>query len=223
MNKIEKIILILILTILSLYKIERYKYKIDCKKRKDVPSIIRLPVLYELLEIVSKISVISNTKPFLLYGTLLGYARDKKIICYDFDLDYGIMETDYKLFKNNINTILKNYPGYRFYTKEFLNYKKIVIEHIETSLNADIFNFNIKNNSLQRNVPKWYSLFVLKECSGKYPIDLFLPLKIDTMNGNIVYIPNNYDTLLKCYYGNAYMEPDNICDIECNKCVKINK
>lgn len=218
-----RIIILIIIIILILFKLQKFKYNIDIKKRKDIPTNIRLPILYKLMEIVGKISNLSQTKPFILYGTLLGYARDKNIICYDFDLDYGIISNEYNIFKNNLNQILQNYPGYKVYYEERFGYRKIVIEHIETSLNADIFEFVMNEKYIKRNTPFWVSLYIYKECRASYPIDWILPLKTGIMNGNNIYIPNKYDSLLKCFYGPGYINPDTVCDIECNKCVKIKK
>jgi hypothetical protein len=222
MNLLKLIILIIII-ILILFKLQKWKYKLDVKKRQDIPSNIRLPILYKLMEIVSKISNLSQTKPFILYGTLLGYARDKNIICYDFDLDYGIISNEYNIFKTNINKILENYPEYKVYYEEYFGYRKIVIKHEKTFLNADIFEFIINENNIKRNAPFWVSLFIYKECRASYPIDWILPLQKDTINNNNnVYIPNNYNKLLSCYYGNNYMIPNNICDVDCNNCVIFN-
>ena len=221
-NKLIIIIIIIIILVWSLLKIERFRYKIDVKKRKSIPPNIRLPILYKLMEIVNKITTISQTKPFILYGTLLGYARDKNIICYDFDLDYGIISNEYNLFKTNINKILENYPEYKVYYEEYFGYRKIVIEHKNTKLNADIFEFNLNKNNIKRNAPFWVSLFIYNECRASYPIDWILPLQNGIMNNNNVYIPNNYNKLLECYYGKNYMNPDNKCDIDCNNCITIN-
>ena len=37
-----------------------------------------------------------NVKPFLLYGTLLGYVREGSFIKHDFDIDLGLLEEDFK-------------------------------------------------------------------------------------------------------------------------------
>lgn len=113
-NKITKnrsLILLFIITLIILlmmicYYCYYYFYSIPKRKKNNVKT--RMRVLTELYTMVVDIANENNVKPFLLYGSLLGQQRNNKIICYDVDVDMGILSTDFnKLYvalKNKINT-----------------------------------------------------------------------------------------------------------------------
>jgi hypothetical protein len=98
------IILIIIFTVLSYYCY--YYYTVSKRRKVNVKE--RMKVLTELYSVVVDVADENNIKPFLLYGSLLGQQRNNQIICYDFDIDMGVLSTEfYKLYtalNKNINT-----------------------------------------------------------------------------------------------------------------------
>lgn len=218
---------ILIIILLSLFFVtilliafyvydKNYKYEITIRRNVDAKK--RKEILLDLYSMIMNVSYNTHTKPFLLYGTLLGYVREKGIICYDFDLDFGIDIKEFNLFQSALSRV--NHPEYRIEHKKFLGFSACKIIHIETGISADIFPFIKKGTMVQRNVPKLYSTQYLKECRASYPIEWIYPLKQVQFAGQNTWIPNNSISILKCYYGETFMIPDHICDKNCNVCEK---
>lgn len=189
-------------------------------RRRNVPYSIRGPIMITLVEIVSRAAELSNTKPFLLYGSLLGYVRNQDLICYDFDVDMAVKHSEYISLLNATREIIKEYPEYKIRLTKFWKWRQFEIVHCETEINADIFEF-IKRDTYSRNVPQWYSKYFLKESRITYPIDWIDDLQSVELRGLKVYIPNKADKLLEAYYGSNYMKPDHVCDASCDKCVKV--
>ena len=165
----------------------------------------------------------SNTHPFLIYGTLLGKIRNNNLICHDYDVDFGIKGDEYNSFKESIKREVQKNNGYKIYCNEFFGYKAIHIIHKKTNISADITPFyENKNNNVTRNVPRFYSKFILKESNTIYPNNWIYPLNKTLFLNRLTYIPNNSHELLKCYYGENYLIPDQKCDDNCENCKKIS-
>ncbi len=176
-----------------------------------------MSILKKIFNDFIHISKISNTNIFLIYGTLLGKIRNNNIICYDFDLDFGIL---FNIFKKYLILFYKNNNKYIVKNKSFLWYHNIEVIHKKTRLSADISSFSIHGNKISRDVPALYTLFFLKECKAYYPLNWFFPLKPVSFLDKTVFIPNNSNKLLQCYYGKNYLNPDHICNSDCTKCIK---
>lgn len=163
--------------------------------------------------------------PFLTYGSLLGYVRSGDFICYDEDVDIGLMGNEYDAFKRDLKFYLENSSfGERYDMKErgIFGYRQTALFHKETGTHADISEFLFApDNKIQRNVPALFSLWWLKECQSKYPQEWIVPLKPIYFKDKVLYSPNDPSKLLQCYYGKSFMTPDHICDENCEKCQKV--
>jgi phosphorylcholine metabolism protein LicD len=217
---IDCIIVFLFLSIFGLH-IYTYLYKKSVRERMSVTPQIRRQILIDLYKLIYKVSVNSGTKPFIIYGTLLGYVRNKDLICYDFDLDFGISNDEYLKFKEELYKI--NNDKYTILIKKYLTYETIEIIDDDTRISADIFQFKIENGKVQRLVSPTYSVSYLGECTAYYPEEWIYPLKQVEFLGKGIYIPNDAPKLLECYYGKDYIIPDTKCDASCNNCKKIKK
>ncbi len=190
-------------------------------RRRAVPFTEREPIMITLIEILSIAASISNTKPFLVYGTLLGYVRNKDLICYDFDVDVGIKSDAYNSLYEAVNVVINNYPDYKIRSKSFLQWKQFEVVHRETGINADVFEYIQEDKKYHRNVPSWYSKYFLHEKKISYPLDWIDELRQVEFKGHAMYIPNQPDKLLQTYYGPNYLIPDHKCNASCSECVKI--
>ena len=86
------ILLSIIIFSIILYNVN-YNYNIKIRKNVNVKK--RLIILKDLYNIILDSIKDTDIKLFLTYGTLLGKIRENKIICYDYDLDFGINEKDF--------------------------------------------------------------------------------------------------------------------------------
>jgi len=202
-----------------------FYYYYSVFKRKKINVKERMRVLNELYSMVTDISNEINVKSFLLYGSLLGQQRNNQLICYDFDIDMGIISTDfnklYTALKNKINTTKYSIE----YNDNFCYGKKIQIIDKNTTLNLDIDIFEKQpNGSFKRDLNYVCFLFLkymLNQCNKRdIPHDWLFPLKPVSFLGKNVYIPNNPNAFLECEYGKEYLTPDHKCNKDCSKCVK---
>jgi hypothetical protein len=230
-NKITKnsaLIVLFIITLIIVFPMiwfYCYYYFYSMPKRRKVNVKERMRVLTELYTIVVDIADENNVKPFLLYGSLLGQQRNNKLICYDFDIDMGILSTDfnklYAALKKKINpdkyTIILN--------DNFLYGTKITINDNKTSLNLDIDVYEKQPNGFFKKKLNYvcflYMKYILKQCNKRdIPHDWLLPLRPVSFLGKNVYIPNNPGAFLECEYGKHYLTPDHKCNNDCMNCVK---
>lgn len=188
--------------------------------RRMIPYKERKKIMGDLLSIVYEAGAISNTKPFLLYGTLLGQVRQNDFICYDFDIDVGVMSDEYNNLYTQLIKEVANHSEYHIKEKKLFGYRSVVIIHTETDINADVFEFISNTKTLARNVPHIYSRYVLNESQTNYPIEWVLPLREVSFKNQTVYVPNDTNKLLQVYYGKTYMTPDHTCNASCDECVK---
>jgi len=220
-----------ILLLLVIVVIVAYGIYIDNKKRKyerevirrNIPYDIRYPTLVYLYEILADFSSLHNIKPFLIDGTLLGKHREDDIITQDYDVDIGILKEDFDVLYNNIGEYIQDLENIQVI---YFPKKKLQIMETITGLTMDIFVFGISNDhkTIKRiKYPNWYAYIFTNQCMNNFPIDWVLPLKPTTFLGKPVYIPNQTDVFLKCFYGEDYMTPDFHCDQDGNNCVKNKK
>ena len=182
---------IVVVCIILLFTIDRYNYDESIAIRKAVKVDLRLNILTNLYNHISDINTLADTKIFLIYGTLLGKIRNDALICYDYDVDFGVEEKDYKKVKQYVNEYYKNNTEYKVIDKDFLWYKSIKIEHIKTSISTDISPFAVDAKSTWRMIPSLYAKYVLGECRYKYPKEWVFPLVSASFLGKPIYIPNN--------------------------------
>jgi len=201
--------------------------------RLNIPSETRRKILIELYNFTCMVASISNTKPFLIYGTLLGQYRSNDLICYDFDLDYGIIESEYDNLYETVKSIIHDRPDLTITEYPYLKYigaKFFQIYH-SSGLNIDICVFkshndnnnnnnNNNNNTISRCYPKWYLKKAFGERQTTWQYTDCFPLTAVTFLGQTTYIPCNPTVFLESWYGPTYMTPDTICN--CPRCQKLN-
>jgi hypothetical protein len=223
-NKMVLTLIILFFIFPPLYYYVYYYYSVD--KRKKIHVKERMRVLTELYSMVTDIANENDVKPFLLFGSLLGQQRNNQLICYDFDIDIGILSTDF----NKLYTALKNKINPTKYSIEYNNNffygKKIQIVDKKTTLNLDIDIFEKQHDgSFKRDLNYVCFLFLkymLNQCNKRnIPHDWLIPLRPVSFLGKDVYIPNNPKAFLECEYGKKYLTPDHNCNKDCSMCVKI--
>jgi hypothetical protein len=199
-----------------------FNYTNDVNKRKSVHINKRRSILIELYNIIIDAAEATNTKPFLIYGTLLGFVRNKDLICYDYDLDFGIDKSQFSTISKYLNNHIENFPEYKIANKNiFGHYNNIEIIHRNMRLSADIFSFSLKNNMYSRDIPKLYSKYYLKEKYVSYPKEWIAPLQRIYFLDRYAHIPNITDNLLYSYYGKNFIIPDHTCNSDCSICKKI--
>jgi len=200
-------------------------HKHDLKRleivRRSIPYPERNIILTKIVHIISRAASISGTKPFLIYGSLLGYIRNKDFICYDFDVDMGVLSCDYDSLHNAIVGIIGEYPGFTIKYLSFMGKRKFIIYHPATKLNGDIYEFIKTKKGYKRNASDLYSKYILHERQLRYPFDWIDNLQLVFFKDVPIYIPNQSDKLLSAYYGDDFIEPDHVCNAECNECKKI--
>ena len=191
--------------------------KSNKKKRKlrDVitsghPKVIKVKqqVYSEMLKRTMKALGKLGIKCFLSSGTCLGYFREGKFIDYDYDIDVGIMASDYnpalvhELAKENINLyrILGNERdglelSFRMPGTKLGRYAKI-----------DIF-LHYRENHNGQNMISWYTYAAPKYIKKvKYRVSAF-DLRLVNFADTQVYVPNPTLKYIEEHYGKDWMIP----------------
>ncbi len=165
----------------------------------------------DVLQEVLKLSNNNNLKPWIDWGTLLGYVRhDKDIIPWDNDSDLCMMDDDYwKLYnimkENNfrIGNLCCDPDGYMdkhvlwFYHKEW---------SYDNGLDVLCYYLDNEDNKVKTRMSERLKV----NPSGKYEdydykYDDLYPLQETTMAGESAYIPNKHIDRIISSYGNNYM------------------
>ena len=220
-KKIATVLLCVVLFVIGSIECLQYYHKCSVEKRRRVPVATRLSVMKKLISVIYEAADSSYTNPFLFYGTLLGYVRDKDLICYDFDVDIGILQDDYDRFLVALKDAVRSKcPDLKLKCVNVFGYRRMILIHKETNINADIDEFYVKDNQMIKNMPEWYCKYWWKEKATRFPLNWILPFKRTDFNGGTIYIPANSEQVLRSYYGDGYTSPDHSCDNQCN-CVKI--
>lgn len=211
--------------IIFCYQFYLFYYKYDSSKRRNISNKQKLPILKDFIHIIYKVAHENNFHPIIFYGTLLGYIREKKILCHDFDIDIIIDETEFYLFIEKLKIYIEEKTSYIFKTYLYYNTKFCVIIDPLTKLNCDIFMISKTKDGkyFKRNVLDMYSTYVLNECNTKHLLTHLYPLKKDTFENTVIYYPNNPDYFLKCFYGKNFITPNVKCDKNCDNCILIKK
>jgi hypothetical protein len=176
--------------------------------RPIISNLEKNKILYDMLDLTMR--YMKNTKVWAMDGTLLGFTREERIICYDYDLDFEIMEEDWHEVKNALDLLVKENKEYGYIWYSFPTRKFAQLYHRKTMTMADFQVARIKGNRLDH----------------KYNLSDILPLKrrkVKNMYNEKEYkmwIPNNAHNVLTTAYGKDYMTPDHICDKDCENCVK---
>jgi phosphorylcholine metabolism protein LicD len=213
----------LILIIISIYVFNRASYYESVMSRQIIPTKKRLQILHELYNIIVNLAEENNIKIFIIYGTLLGKIRNNDIICYDFDLDFGVNLNDYELIRQSILKAVSMTDKYIVEDKKLLWWKAIALVDKETGINADIMVYYNNKTHVCRSISDLYAKYILNECNNNLPIDWLYPLQKSTFLGRTIYLPNKPNKILECHYGNDYLIPNHTCNIDCSVCVENKK
>jgi len=179
-------------------------------------------VLTDLHGFLMKFANETGTEPFLMYGTLLGQQRENNLICWDYDLDYGIHKDEYAKLREAIAKEIKSYPQYKLTSSAFedlIGAKQLKIEDIETGLNLDVSSMVVEGTeSVRRDYPRILLRYYFKEANTDFPYKAVFPLTPVSFLGVLSYIPAYPPAMLKSWYGEKYMTPDRTC--ACEACAK---
>lgn len=225
--KKHKNIYIIILSIILILFISYYViFHYLAYKRRQIKVNDRMKILTEIYTTFVDIAEKQNVKPFLLFGTLLGQQRNNKIICYDYDVDVGILSTDYYKLQAALKQKLDKNKYTLLVFDNCLIAKTMHIIDNKTFLNLDIDVYEEQpNGSFKKKINYLFhflNTYVLKQCKKLYiPRDWLLPLKQVSFLGKKVYVPNNPKAFLECDYGKNYLTPNHKCNKSCTNCVKI--
>jgi phosphorylcholine metabolism protein LicD len=217
-----KVLITIIIVIFIMYLLLKIYKNYSVNMRIQVHPKEKEKILKNMYHKIVDLANKHNIKICILYGTLLGYIREKNLICHDYDIDFFIEEKYQNILSKLLLDAYKYDDEYNVIIDNNYFRRKIVVIHKNTSLNADIDIFTVdkKSNTMYRHtnclIVKY--LYDGDTCRCKYPIDWFYPLKEVYFLGKKVYIPNNINDTLKCEYGKNYMISDKICNKSCTKC-----
>lgn len=176
--------------------------------RPIISNLEKNKILYNILDLTMK--YMKDVNLWAMDGTLLGFTREERIICYDYDLDFEIMEEDWHEVKSALDLLVKENNEYGYIWYSFPTRKFAQLYHRKTMTMSDFQVARIKGGIMD----------------NKYKLHDILPLKRKRVK-NIynekeykMWIPNNVHNVLVTAYGEDYMKPDHTCDQQCENCVK---
>lgn len=167
----------------------------DTRALQDLTSKKNKEILLERMDYLKRVLENKDYNLILLYGTLLGFVRDKDFIDNDHDVDIGVI-----LQNNNIQE-LKNLFIYLekeqcFITKTYSSKGHYHIKIIDRTF--DLWIIWINNDKL----------FVSDSIYGEFNREDLLPLKQIKINSYYFQIPNNHEKLFNFWYGNWQIKDD---------------
>jgi hypothetical protein len=180
------------------------KGNINKKEQKDEFNLNDAQkALLELNEVLIQI----QQTPFLVSGTLLGYAREKDFLSHDKDIDIGIIG-----WENQFNIIQALIGSGKFSIPvSLINGNKTYIipaQHLDTGITIDIFYYHFENNLLVTGLnSEWHYI----QRFGFTPFSLS-PCKFIGID---FHVPSDVDLNLTENYGNWRIpDPDYITHLE---------
>jgi hypothetical protein len=179
----------------------------------------KMPIMQRLYEMVTDAAELSATKPYLLYGTLLGWRRDRRFICWDFDVDFGIDDEEYAA----LLTALQLDEGYTLRVVDIpFIMKRAILEHAATGINCDIFPHTTDaagGTVRHTRIPRLWRRLLWNERARHLPASAVYPLQRQPFLGRSAWVPRDPDRLLRAYYGKDFMRPDRSCHGGCKNCL----
>lgn len=167
----------------------------DTRALQDLSSKQNKKILLNRIDYLTQILKDKNYNLILLYGTLLGFVRDKNFINNDHDVDIGIiLENDDIRELKNLFTYLKKEQC--TITKTYSSKGQYHIKIIDRTL--DLWIVWIKNDKL----------FVSDSIYGELNKEDLLPLKQIKINNYYFQIPNNPEKLFNFWYENWRIKSD---------------
>ena len=214
-------LIFLIIIRLSSQSLYIITHGIHIRRCESVSSAERMSILKKMYNLLATEFDKNDINVWLEYGTLLGYLRQKDLICYDYDIDFGALYKDNEKIKTIMENIVSNNPEYSFQDIGISPYliRKHVLVHTKTEINADIFYYDyVGDDIITRGI--FYKPLGINSNATKKSKWIFPLKKIRFLNMNI-YIPNDPSELFTFYYGENHLIPDHMCDSTCDRCVKI--
>ncbi|MDE1493761.1 LicD family protein [Xenorhabdus bovienii] len=164
----------------------------------------------DLLDSLELLSKKININYWLEYGTMLGAVRENKIIAHDYDLDIGILESDWSFaIRNELKKL-----NIKLIREIKIDNKTIEETYLFKGILFDIFYCELDNNILKTPVFRPFSGSNWLESINMYGgIELyyfdnnftgFSQVQLENKN---MKIPKNYHSHLCSYYGDNYMTP----------------
>ncbi|MCK5782368.1 MAG: LicD family protein [Flavobacteriales bacterium] len=165
------------------------------------------------LQTLSKALMDNNIQSWLVYGTLLGYAREKDFISHDYDIDLGVFLEDGNkrledvLIKHGFTKVREyriddgEYGMEQTYelngvTVDFFYTRKEENEYLAHTFYSD------KGLNMNQTIDKYGGLLVTEFSFTPFALQRVL------FKDAVFYVPQNYDLYLKEYYGDDYMTPN---------------
>jgi hypothetical protein len=185
-----------------------------------VPAGRRRASLTKLYELIVDAGTASGTRPYILYGTLLGHVRNNSLICWDHDVDFGVDNDEY----DRLIAALADRLGDRYKLRRLWwpGGRKAQIVDRETGLPADVMphTTDAAAGTVHRTgVPRWRWLQGKLCCERhptRHPTRAYYPLRRVQFLTRETYVPADPAALLASYYGADYLTPDRTC--ECARC-----
>lgn len=167
----------------------------------------------EVLNDLFKMVISNNYDVSCYYGTLLGLIRDDKLIPWDDDLDFIILNTkkfSWKKFENDMKRI-----GFAKYRTIEIDEKIVGQSYVKKGVLCD---FSLKNvgNDIEECLYGCYQIEGKHYDNGKeqayqywkYQVPQINCLFIKKINDISIKIPANYEGILTAYYGENWRVPD---------------
>ena len=142
----------------------------------------------------------SGTRPFLMWGTLLGAVREGRLLPHDFDVDIGLLPADYAARDKLIGALLKR--GYRYvedWRFKFRLMRRDNLLHIDFDL---FYPAGDRMICLASQEPdKYYG--------ATFPAHVFGTLRpLHMLDGLEVLVPDMPEAVLETIYGAGWRTPD---------------
>jgi len=167
----------------------------------------------ETLITLSKALEENNIRAWLVYGTLLGYVREKDFISHDYDIDLGLFHNDKNL---GLEKVLLKY-GFKKVREFQIDRGRYGLEQTYelNGVTVDFFYIIDDGNKFIAHTfysEDSYSMNQTIERNGGLLVTefIFTPYYLERIEfkGAFFYIPKNPDLYLKEYYGEDYMIPN---------------
>jgi len=232
MDRLQKILFIVVIVlavILALVLIVGIGFYFACKSTEglgfiskhmtpdtSLTNLEKNRILYDMMGVFHTYTKHITVWP--VYGTLLGFVRENRIICYDYDLDFGIYEDRWNDMKIALEKLVKENPEYGYMRYDFHFMKYAQLYHKKTMLGCDVSVYQVKNGKVIRN---------LLMNDFKYNTEDVFPLARMIIKHHYTdeyfefAMPANPDAILRTCYGENYMISDHKCDDDCENCVKV--
>ncbi len=167
----------------------------------------------------------AGVRLFLHYGTLLGYARSGDLICYDYDLDYGVAEGEFPAAEAAVRAAAAAAGGgagtFGVRCERHPWNLKLEVVHRPTGITADVFPMRTGAAGVKRaRVPAPVLTALMHERVAFLPEAAVFPLVETGFLGRRVFVPADPHRVLALLYGLDYLTPDHVCDAGCTACVR---